>query len=671
MLSHNLRFLLLVTIVLLHNYLFATTDKYRCMWNDDPSTTMTIGWEQVSGHNSIVYYSDYDGGQNIDNYSFSKKVDSKIWAKGMNNYFARLTNLRANTRYHFLIKDSEGVSRQMSFKTAPDTPYERLSIIAGGDSRNHRKARSRANMLVSKLRPHAVMFGGDMTGGDIERQWKAWFDDWQITMTSDGHLTPLIVARGNHEEENKSLVDLFDVKSDGIYYALNLGGNLLRIYTLNSEIAAGGNQAEWLESDLNRNKDVKWKFAQYHRAIRPHHSKKTNRNTQLKSWATLFYKYGVDLVCESDSHVAKTTYPIRPSKESGSHQGFIRDDEQGTVYVGEGCWGAPLRRNDNDKSWTRASGSFNQFKWIFVDMDGVEVRTVKVDNAAEVGTVSSDDIFSAPYGLDIWNPSNGTGSVLRISDNPYVAYNNTPTNTSTTKPSRDLPKETTKSKQASIPDSPTILTKRKSQTTNSSARLINVKPIEIYNLKAMVNGDGAILKWVTKNEYMIPTFEVQRSTDGRTYTTFARIQGTGNHNGKANSYKFKDNLQGVTEGIMPQYRLRHTSRNGEVLLIQAMSEQVEVKVEKLINWNNYARLEKNPQTGQVQFKYKLNEPADKVSIKLLDSNEKQVHESEFRNVSVGNFMQSLDVSQMAQGEYLLIIEANHKVIQQFRVDNGK
>ena len=62
----------------------------------------------------------------------------------------------------------------MSFKTAPDNPYERLSIIAGGDSRNHRKARCKANFLVSKLRPHAVMFGGDMTGGDIERQWKVW-----------------------------------------------------------------------------------------------------------------------------------------------------------------------------------------------------------------------------------------------------------------------------------------------------------------------------------------------------------------------------------------------------------------------------------------------------------------------------------------------------------------
>ena len=530
MLSHNRRFLLLLITIVFQNYLFATTDKYRCMWHDDPATTMTIGWEQVSGHNPMVYYSNYDGGQNIDNYSFSKKVDRRIWAKGMNNYFARLTNLRANTTYYFVIHDSEGVSRRMSFKTAPDNPYERLSIIAGGDSRNHRKARSRANLLVSKLQPHVVMFGGDMTGGDIERQWKAWFDDWQLTITSDGHITPLIVTRGNHEEENKSLVDLFDVRSDGIYYALNLGGNLLRIYTLNSEIAAGGNQSKWLESDLEQNTNVKWKFAQYHRAIRPHHAKKTGRNTQLKYWATLFYKFGVDLVCESDSHVAKTTYPIRPSKESGSQQGFIRDDERGTVYVGEGCWGAPLRRNDNDKSWTRASGSFNQFKWIFVDMDGIEVRTVKVDNSAEVGSVSRDDIFSAPYGLDIWNPKNGTGSVLRISDYPYVAYNNTPTSvpvsTPATKPSRSLPKATTKTNQSSISDSPTILTNKEKKTSTSSTRLVNVKPIEIYNLRAKVKTNEAVLQWVTKNEYIVPTFEIQRSTDGMKYTTFARIQGT-------------------------------------------------------------------------------------------------------------------------------------------------
>lgn len=88
-------------------------------------------------------------------------------------------------------------------------------------------------------------------------------------------------------------------------------------------------------------------------------------------------------------------------------QGFVRDDQKGTVYIGEGCWGAPLRAADDDKTWTRDSGSFNHFNWIFVDRDKIEVRTVKVDNAPEVGTLTDDTRFEVPANLDIWMPNNG------------------------------------------------------------------------------------------------------------------------------------------------------------------------------------------------------------------------------------------------------------------------
>ena len=64
------------------------------MWREDPATTMTIGWEQISGNNPIVYYDEFDGGQTSANYSFSQKVNRKVWAKGMHNHYARLTHLK-------------------------------------------------------------------------------------------------------------------------------------------------------------------------------------------------------------------------------------------------------------------------------------------------------------------------------------------------------------------------------------------------------------------------------------------------------------------------------------------------------------------------------------------------------------------------------------------------
>ncbi|MFK8006960.1 MAG: fibronectin type III domain-containing protein [Saprospiraceae bacterium] len=626
-------FIILSLFIFSQENLSALTGRYRVMWVDDPSTTMTIGWEQISGNGSIVYFDQYNGGQEIANYGFYQKVDRKKWSKGMNNHFARLTNLQPNTIYHFIIKDSEGVSQKMSFKTAPDNPYERLSIIAGGDSRNHRKARCKANLLVSKLRPHAVMFGGDMTGGDIERQWKAWFDDWQKTMTVDGHLTPIIPARGNHESSNESLVDMFDVRNKKNMYALNLGGSLLRIYTLNSMIAAGGDQRNWLENDLSQSTHIKWKMAQYHHAIRPHMNKKSERNAQMKNWGTLFYKYGVDLVCESDAHVVKTTYPIRPSKERGSDEGFIRDDKRGTVYVGEGCWGAPLRRNNDDKSWTRASGSFNQFKWIFIDLEGIEVRTIKVDNAEQVASVDANDIFSEPVGLDVWKPR--TGSVLRIGNKPVFVNNENP--------------------PSSISNS---IPKRKKLEPK---RLVNIKPLEVSQFQSKIGSDEVVVQWMTKNENLQPIFEIQRSIDGKGYLTLARVQGTGDAK-KVNAYKIVDNLKGIASGTYPKYRLKCTQSSGEVLLLQAEREILENK-----EWNNHDRLQTNPRTGQIQFKYNLQKPAD-ISVRLVNAINRQVLKNDFTNTKSGNFLQSLDVSNIEKGNYLLIIEANKKVIQKYKVE---
>ncbi len=392
---------------------FAKIVRLRCMWRDNPATTMVIGWDQITGGNPVLHYGLQDGGKNPSAYSNSVKPARTQDAKGMRNHFARLSNLQPNTKYYFVIQDTEGCSVSFSFRTAPNNPNQRLSIIAGGDSRNHREARRNANQLVSKLKPHCVMFGGDMTADDSGNSWKEWFDDWQYTMGQSRQLIPIIPARGNHEASNQSIVDLFDVKSNEVYYGLTLGGGLLRIYTLNTLIPSGGSQKAWLEGDLKKNQRATWRFAQYHHTIRPHTASKPEKDELLINWATLFHKYNMNLVVESDAHVVKWTYPIRPSNDAGSDQGFVRDDKAGTVYVGEGCWGAPLRANNDDKSWTRASGKFNQFKWIFVDKDKVEVRTVQTDCAPQVVPLRENNIFYPQCkGLRLWNPP--TGGVVTL-----------------------------------------------------------------------------------------------------------------------------------------------------------------------------------------------------------------------------------------------------------------
>ena len=158
--------------------------RYRAILRDDPATTITIGWDQLSGKNPIIFYGTLDKGEDIDAYPHKIYPQRSIKAKGMNNHFARLSKLKPNTVYYFVIADSEGKSRRFSFRTLPDDHKAKLSIIAGGDSRNLKTARLNANKIVARLRPHFVMFSGDMTGGDSDKEWVEWMNDWQYASQS-------------------------------------------------------------------------------------------------------------------------------------------------------------------------------------------------------------------------------------------------------------------------------------------------------------------------------------------------------------------------------------------------------------------------------------------------------------------------------------------------------
>lgn len=609
------------------NSAFGKVERLRCMWREDPTSTMVIGWDQTAGSNPILYYTPKNKGSQIETYGKSQRPDKVLAIKGMNNHFVRLKGLRPGTTYYFKIKDTQGTSQTYSFQTAPASPYSRLSIIAGGDSRNHRSARISANKIVGKLRPHFVMFGGDMTSSDVAAEWLDWFDDWQHTISDDRRLTPIIVTRGNHEYSNKTLIDLFDVQTIGLYYAHTFGTDMLRIYTLNSLIPSGGKQKEWLKKDLIENDLVQWKMAQYHHTIRPHTTVKSEKNEMLLNWATLFYKYQVQLVVESDAHVVKTTYPIKPSRAAGSDEGFIRDDQLGTVYVGEGCWGAPLRKNNDPKSWTRASGSFNQFKWIFVDRDKIEVRTVKTDGADAIGSVDPFNIFIPPLGLNIWEPI--TGPVLTIQNN-YLKASATFAN-----------------------------------NLSNDGLVTPGAAMEIANFEAGPKDQDILISWTVKHEKPNSRFEVQRSFGGGKYVTVGKMNGQalqkiGNH-----SYKFIDRGSGITaQGKYIRYRVKYVYAGGKSGLyhppIPRLTGEGINKIPAGVK-----RIMTDP-NDRLQIKYHLAKKAN-VRYQIFDVNRREVFSNYLSNQASKNYLKSLDLSELPNGRYVLVIKANREEVERYQV----
>lgn len=586
---------------------------------------MVVGWDQVSGYSPVLKYDIQDHGTNVNAYRYSAKPAAKRLAKGMNNHFVRLTHLNPNTTYYFVIQDSDGLSKRMSFKTTPDNPNLRLSIIAGGDSRNHREARVAGNRIVSKLRPHLVLFGGDMTADDTPDKWVEWMDDWQYTISSDGHLTPIVAARGNHEASNASLVEMFDIARPDLYYALTFGGNLLRVYTLNTLIPSGGDQRLWLEKDLAANQKVAWKMAQYHHTIRPHTRGKPERDELLLNWATLFHKYKLRLVVESDAHVVKWTYPIKPSRAPGSQMGFIRDDVDGTVYVGEGCWGAPLRANDDDKVWTRNSGSFNQFKWIFIDRRKIEVRTVVINEASELQALSANNIFEMPRGLSLWNPSNGGVVTLINKDQPI---------------------------------------------SKPQPSMIAGPPVEILNCTAKQNGDDVIVSWKVKNDALGMNYEVQRSVDGG--QNFATIADYRAKKAGAATYHCPD-LNVVRQVALYdlKYRLLYVDKDGAAKWQEPALELAQNSTPSTGNNTSSAlppivplNLEAN---GMLKVAFQLQRPGGVEMILMTTPKLQEVSRLNFPGQPAGASQKTIDISRVPRGQYLLVIKGGGEVIRRFKI----
>ncbi len=415
---------------------FAETDMHRLIWNDDPATTMTVAWRQLSDE-AVVYYDVVDYGREAMSYGNIQSTTRKNSHLGISTHFAHLTKLKPDTAYYFLIADGDSVSRRYYFKTASDK-YADFTFIAGGDTKSRNKnggnpAKKTAydygrmsNRMVAKLRPLFVLFVGDFTSNsDKAERWVDWFNDWnEDTCSTDGRMYPLIPVHGNHENPNglEDLKSLFGTP-ESVYYTIDLCGDFMRVFVLNSELSSGqmskkienmgekwDAQKAWLEETLEGSKLFQYRVAMYHRPMRPHTKRKNPSKRAYEDWAPLFEKYHLNLSFDGDAHMHKITYPLVPAIDG--EDGFRRDDKRGTMYIGEGSWGASPRPADALRDWTMSHGSFNQFKFIHVQKKKFYIHTVITDNEAEVGSLHEGEEFGFPKGIKLFDTP-GMGTAIR------------------------------------------------------------------------------------------------------------------------------------------------------------------------------------------------------------------------------------------------------------------
>ncbi|WP_105167950.1 pre-peptidase C-terminal domain-containing protein [Pseudoalteromonas sp. T1lg23B] len=406
----------------------AGSQYHRLIWDHSPSSQATIGFTPSGGSNHHVKY-----GTSTDEQSWSVQPvnASHTFDGSLESQFVTLKNLSANTAVYYRVCDSQGCSEPLWFKTAP-ADNQPFTAIAGGDTRTGWTTRRQGNQLIAKIRPLFIMHGGDYTNANSVSEMKEYLQDWQLTFSDDvidgisyRRIYPFVATHGNHEDDNyKTLCQVFgvDYNQDGectssdTYGAFNVG-TLLRVYTLNSQYKNSGWSSyatamnNWLTQDLSSNGDTtKWRSAQYHKPMYPHYSGKSDNTILHTWWADAFYNHAMNLVVESDTHINKLTQALQPTSN-----GFNATTSGGTVYVGEGSWGAPARSANDPKSWTIDLASIQQFKVLSVSSDNLLVRTAQFDASAD--TLTLEQRAAAPLALPAnvnWWQANEIGEVLTL-----------------------------------------------------------------------------------------------------------------------------------------------------------------------------------------------------------------------------------------------------------------
>jgi hypothetical protein len=414
---------------------YVKVSKYhRVVWDKDPAHRAIVAFTPNSSNvNYIIKY-----GQTPDEMKWKKQAvnDSKSFDRYLTTYFARLKDLKGNSEVYYRICNDDGCGDRYWFRTSP-TDNRDIVVVAGGDTRSGWQNRQDGNKLIAKIRPLFVMHGGDFTNKNSYSQMEYFLKDWTLSYSKDNingieykRVYPIVPAHGNHEDRDlETLCEVFglDTNGDGECSADDSYGAftvspLLRVYTLNSQFQYSGRSSladrmnNWFDNDIvTKGQNVKWRIAQYHKPMFPHYTGKPDNPTLFNWWANKFYENGMNLVVESDTHIVKTTKIVKPASGKTDYEVATNG---GTLYVGEGSWGAEARSANDRHSWTQDMGAFQQYKVIVVSKDKMDVRTAEFNGNVKALSKAQRDSNSAllPKGINWWN-TKGIGEVITLKQN--------------------------------------------------------------------------------------------------------------------------------------------------------------------------------------------------------------------------------------------------------------
>ncbi len=339
---------------------------------DDPSTTLTVNWQSKgsTAGEAVVYYDTES--KNGDPGAYAHRAKGQVLQiPGLADrhiYRVTLKDLTPGTDYYLVSGSAaSGVSPELKVRTIRDDEST-LRFVNGGDNGTSEDARIMFGH-AARQNPDFAVIGGDMAYADGRLEnlhlWDTWFKYYTEEMvTGDGRSIPMVLAIGNHEvrgnygktrEEAPFFFGFFGQDPDEkSYFTRKFGKNLVLIILDTNHAASHESQVDWLREQLEAHKDVKYKVATYHIPLYPSHREFGHRfsETGRKLWGPLFDEYGLTVGFENHDHSFKRTHLIKGNEVA----------QEGTLYLGDGCWGVSVRRVHFSRQWyLRVSGTIQHF----------------------------------------------------------------------------------------------------------------------------------------------------------------------------------------------------------------------------------------------------------------------------------------------------------------------
>lgn len=349
-------------------------------WVDDPSTSMLIQWhaKQKMPMESIAV-------RKVGESKWKHFVSTSRKIEGT-KYSVRqvdLKKLSPDTEYEFQLR-----AETHRFRTMPASLDRAIQFGIGGDIYSDLDRYELMSRELAARSPEFVVLGGDIAyayghswawGKGLPR-WRAFLKAWRKDMvTPDGRLIPLLPVLGNHDmRTNKPgtyrLFEALFPRAQPLSYAAIDMGDYLSLFLLDTGHIApiDGEQTRWLDGELLKRKDVRYRFAVYHKAgypsVYPYEGKIPQQIRE--NWSPLFEKHGVRIAFENHNHAYKRTYPILDNKV----------DPAGVIYLGDGAWGVPPRQLKNASSWyLEKAESANAIAFVILDKERIKIEVLTFD----------------------------------------------------------------------------------------------------------------------------------------------------------------------------------------------------------------------------------------------------------------------------------------------------